>query len=212
VSIVLGVTRPVAQAIIRSTLQPYGNAISYLFNGTDQYATHAAWSPLGDPEIYPPSFTFTTSNPDGFVVDTSSYPITEIGRVGTDYHSGTLRSLQYTDISPLQERSYYLASAVREIDFPDVTMEEGTISFLCKFDAVNQVMVDGSVPILSVSSAGLVGGANVTGIDVDFRTYQGVAIPDGRVINITIYVNGGTFNKLSGSCGYADLRVSTIGE
>lgn len=75
-----------------------GNTLT--LNGTDEYFTFDGWTPEGDADVQ-----LTTDNDDGFVVDTGTFPITEVGRVGSDYHSGTIEALAINDTSPLAQGS-----------------------------------------------------------------------------------------------------------
>ncbi len=56
-----------------------GTFTQLVFNGTDQYATHAPWTPLGDPFHYLYTLTYTTDTQDGLVLDPTP-PISEFAR------------------------------------------------------------------------------------------------------------------------------------
>lgn len=135
----------------------------YTFNGADQYATHASWDTLGDSTVYPPQFAFITDNPDGNIVD-STPPITEFGRVGGSYHSGSLSNLQYKDTSPLNGKTALAGPAT----VPEVLLENAEITFDIAYTVGAQPILDGTPPILGTTGDGtLVIGANVDSVVVD---------------------------------------------
>tara|TARA_R110000803_G_C11980115_1_gene320656 strand:- start:1927 stop:2721 length:795 start_codon:yes stop_codon:yes gene_type:complete len=92
--------------------QPDQRLWEYTFDGVDMYAAMGAgWSSLGDGTVYT-TITYTTDNEDGYVLATAE-PISEFGRVGTDYHSGTLSGLLFADAAPMQNRTSVVGNQAR---------------------------------------------------------------------------------------------------
>ncbi|MCA9367917.1 hypothetical protein KC887_06690 [Candidatus Kaiserbacteria bacterium] len=95
--------------------------IAYRFNGSDMYATFPAYSTLGDPDVYR-DIRYVTSKRDGYVIDESAEPISEFGRVGSNYHQGTIQYLSITDRSPIQNTSVAMANSAMFATCPVITL------------------------------------------------------------------------------------------
>ena len=160
----------------------------YTFNGVDQYATHASWDTLGDSSVYPPTFSFATDNPDGNIVD-PTLPVTEFGRVGGSYHTGSLSNLRYIDNSPLNGKTVITGP----MSTPDIDLRNARIT-------VDVAYVSGAQTLLgpAILTAGgddiLVLGANVDAVLVDGIAYAGQAL-SGH-FRLSVDVSTGIFNQL----------------
>lgn len=100
------------------------------FNGVDQYATMPNYTTLGDPTAYR-SITYDTNNRDSYVIDGSSEPISEFGRIGGNYHSGTLANLRITDSSPIQNTDAMVGDGSVYLQVPRMVIGGG---FSIEFD------------------------------------------------------------------------------
>ena len=83
----------------------------FTFNGSDNYATMAAFTSLGTPATYT-EITYDTTNDDGYIID-SAEPISEFGRVGANYHDGSLKNLLIKDSAPIQNRTVMIGDRTR---------------------------------------------------------------------------------------------------
>ena len=79
---------------------------TYRMDGVDQYLQIPSYESVGMP-IYT-ALSYNTDNEDGYIEPTSE-PFTDIGKVGANYHDGTLRSVSVKDTCPIVkdgDRSY----------------------------------------------------------------------------------------------------------
>ena len=174
----------------------------YTFNGVDQYAIHAAWSSLGNPAVYA-SFSFTTNNPDGNIVNPTQ-PITEFGRNGANYHDGSLSNLRYIDSSPIQGTSVK-TGAVGTL--PDIPLNEADITFDYIVSASSEDILDG---LVSIAGGVLSFDAGVVNPVVDGSGYAGAVIPTGRHIRVGFYADtGGALSTINAASGMQNLAIET---
>lgn len=160
------------------------------FNGTNQYATHASWDTLGNSAVYAPAVTYVTDNDDGFIVS-SSLPITEFGRVGANYHSGSLYNVTYIDTSPLNGKPAVAGPMTTQ----DIDLQNAEITFDVAYTTGAQTILGGTPAILTTNGSDvLVHGANVDSVTVDGITDPGTAI-SGHM-RIVVRVSTGIFNQL----------------
>lgn len=98
-------------------------ATKYYFDGVEQYIEIPAYSTLGNPDVYR-TLSYGTDNEDGFITD-GVEPITEIGRVGSNHHEGTIFDLRFTDISPIQNTTANEGDDVIFLTAPIIVIEGG---------------------------------------------------------------------------------------
>ena len=89
------VLSPVIEGIVES---PLGKEYP-VFDGSTTHATIPVFTSASDPSLV--QIITDTSNDDGYLID-ATQPITEIGRVGANYHDGQPRSIRIIDPTPLQ--------------------------------------------------------------------------------------------------------------
>ena len=196
------------KSVVRGVVGLGGASSRFTWNGTNQYATHASWTVLGDPAIYVPTITYTTDNDDGFIVD-PTLPITEFGRVGTNYHSGSLRDLRYGDPSPLHGRYAYDAS-VAEVVIPGVTVGDSTLTMHLVYATGAQDLIYGSEVLLSVAADKLV---SIYPITVDGVAYANQSLVDGRhyVISVGPVTNAYvTITNVGGICKIGKFTITGV--
>ena len=111
----------------------------YDFDGSSMYATMPAYSTLGNPTVYR-DIQYSTSNRDGFVIDTTE-PISEFGRVGANYHNGTIQYLTITDRSPIQDTSVVMGNDSVYATVPTITLAN---DFEIEFDMIRQDTASGA--------------------------------------------------------------------
>lgn len=176
--------------------------VHYDFDGINMYATIPSWTTLGDPNIYSQtSFAVPSGDATDDVLD--SPPITDIGRIGANYHDGFIWSTRLTDNSPMQGEN----ASQGVVTIPDVILTSASITFNLAYIAGVQNLLDGSVPILTVDASDLlVLGANASNLLVDGLPYGGGAITGHMTISVD--VASGTLNTIGGVSTINNLRVS----
>lgn len=115
-------------AVRNNLFVPYDD--KYVFDGESMYATMPAYTTLGDPAKYR-TITYEADAGGANVIDDSAEPISEFGRVSTNYHGGNLYNLSIVDNSPIQNSSVVMGNSSRyaTLDTEIVLTADFTIEF-----------------------------------------------------------------------------------
>ena len=170
----------------------------YTFNGVDQYATMPEWDTLGSYAVYgSASYSFSGASDD--IIDLPP-PVSEFGRVGTDYHDGYISQLRLTDSSPIQD-TVVKASSVGTIG--PFAMTGGSIAF----DYIHAADEDIIVGFLSSVAGVLTLSANAENLTVDGTAYTGSPVTVGKHYSIAFDTTGGTLATINSTSGIQKLEI-----
>ena len=134
------------------------------FNGVDQYATFPEYTTYGDPDVY-----FTSTAQPGFI---GTPPVSEFGRIGGAYYDGPGVAFTIRDTSPLQGVSVNFGESAT---FPSIRPQAATVTVSFIYKTGDQVILSGTVDVLSVVSDELIVPTYVYGDDLFNLTLDGIA-------------------------------------
>ena len=177
-----------------------GRKTSYDFDGASMYIDIPDWECLGDPAVYE-SISYDAENDQGYVVG-AARPITELGRVGANYHDGVFKNVQMGDSSPIQDTQVKKGSIGT---LPDIDMGNGWVSF----DMIAPSSGDIIAGYISIAGGVLSLSANASGLLVDGQAYAGAAIGVGQHCAVRFDTSGGTLSQVSTTAGMANLLIQT---
>lgn len=186
----------------------------YIFNGIDQYAVHAAISPLGDPDVYPLEFTYVTNNEDGRVVEEGRTPLEEFARIQeTQYHRGSVANLRYTDPSPINGVVYYQATSTYPVKLPNVPLNNATVSWDMIYRTPAGTLLEGvNGALIRSTNFRLFAGAAAHSLVLDGVPYEETELVPGRHYHLEFQVISGVATRLrsDSNVGYANLKIESF--
>lgn len=229
-SIRQGVVFSAKFSILASSIKEINDQIAsgvLTLNGVDEYFVIPEWNKLSSQA----NVTYETDNDDGFIVDASG-TVTEIGRVGSNYHTGTLTALKLEDPTFIQDGRFMWASPattrgglIPVMDWDNFRASFETILTNANGGGWQHIFFGGSLPDQGQFFFGITGGSLRVGFaqmfnvaDADFSFVNGVAYKiavevrkTGNDYEISYFVDGVPRGTGTASNASFVTRVAAIG-
>jgi hypothetical protein len=185
----------------------------YKFNGTTDYAVmKTPWTTLGNPDVYN-VVDYDYSGEDNGIIGPP--PVSDIGRVGSVYHSGYIYNLSLTDNSPMQGVLVNQSTGVGTIQ-STINMVKGSVSLYYRHvtdaNTTKQILTgpDGSF-LSTVNNVLTLNATNceIGSLKVDNIAYEttGPTLTDGQHCLITFRTKAGRLQQIYSRGGINNLVI-----